>query len=51
MTTTIRTNEDLLKEVLRVKRNNPQPIQQREEISLNEWFKHIREENKKLTIR
>lgn len=44
----MRINEDLLREVLRIKENNPQPVPTREQISLNDWFKHIREENKKV---
>jgi hypothetical protein len=48
MTTVIRINEDLLREVLRVKRNNPQPIPQRECISLIDWYKHIHEESRRI---
>lgn len=44
----IRINEDLLREVLRVKRNNPQPVQNHAHISLNDWFKHIRQENQNI---
>ena len=51
MTTIIRINEDLLREVLRVKRNNPQPVKNHAHISLNDWYKHIHEESRKIRFK